>query len=66
MRIWKEINEEKPSKSGMYRVKADSKLFTIKCAYYDLLQDIWSYDDGSWLPMDITLYITHWTELNKQ
>jgi LCP family protein required for cell wall assembly len=22
--------------------------------------------DGSWLPMDITLYITHWTELNKQ
>ena len=65
MKVWKAINEEKPSKSGMYRVKTDIKLFTIKCAYYDLMQDIWSYDDGFWLPMTVTPYITHWAELNR-
>ena len=64
MRVWKAINKEKPSKSGMYRVKTDIEFFTIKRAYYDLVQDVWSYDDGSWLPMRIMP--THWAKLNKQ
>lgn len=65
MRVWKAVNEVKPSKSGIYRVKIDGLFFTFKRAYYDLPQERWVYDDGCWLPMDATAYITHWAEFNK-
>ena len=65
MRVWKAIDDEKPSKSGVYRVKQDSGCFTFKYAYYDSLYDIWNYD-GDWRPMIVNNYVTHWAELTKK
>ena len=65
MKIWKSIYEEKPSKSGLYKVKIDddyNHLFPIKYAHYDSSSGRWINDDGGWLPMDVTDYITYWTE----
>lgn len=65
MKVWKIVNEEKPSKSGVYRVKTNGKLVTLKYAYYNLRENTWCDDDGWWLPMDVTSYVTHWAELNN-
>ncbi len=66
MKVWKTIYEEKPSKSGEYRVKTDKPFSSIKYAYYDLMQDSWYSDDGLWLQMCITLYVTHWAEIDNK
>lgn len=64
--IWNAVDEAQPTKSGEYRVKTNDPSFSIKYAYYDLMQDIWSYDDGTWLPICVDSYITHWAELNNR
>ena len=60
MKNWKAINEEKPPHSGLYKVIAECHLLSVKCARYIAEIDRWIDDDGWWLPMDVTPYITHW------
>jgi hypothetical protein len=63
MKVWNAADEVKPSKSGIYRVKTDNRLITLKYAYYNSQEDRWIDDDGFWLPMDATPYVTNWAEL---
>ena len=67
MRIWKSIDEEKPPKSGWYRVRVGgNQLLSIKYAHYDSSSDRWTDDDGRWLPMNVTIYVTYWSEWNDE
>ena len=59
---WKVLKDEKPSKTGLYRVRAECHLLSIQYAHYISETDRWIDDDGWWLPMDVTHYITHWAE----
>lgn len=62
---WKSIVDERPTRSGLYRVKARSdRLLPVKYAHYDHLSGAWIDDDGFWLPVDITIYIAYWAELD--
>ena len=63
MKVYKAITEEKPSKSGEYRVKTDGLGVGIKYAHYNVEHDEW-WEDGTWsLPVTITPCVTHWAEL---
>lgn len=62
---WIDINDKKPQKSGVYKVKLSMEILhiDIKEAYYEVLTDCWTYDDGFWLPFSITGSVTHWKEI---
>lgn len=62
MAKWKAIDEIKPLSTGVYKVKTDNGLLPVRSAYYDSQEDRWIDDDGCWLPVDVSLYITHWSE----
>lgn len=66
MITWRKITKVKPTVSKTYRVKTSFKGLNIQYAYYNVELDTWIYDDGSWLPMDVTNYVTHWAELKEQ
>lgn len=59
---WIEYKTKKPEKSSFYKVKAIGAYKNIKKVYYDSHADSWIYDDGTWLPVDIRLHITHWAD----
>ena len=59
---WIPLSAKKPSASSYYKVKATGAYSNVKGAYYSVHTDTWVYDDGTWLPVDVDLYITHWYE----
>ena len=60
---WILLNDKKPTVSSYYKVKATGIYSNVKSAYYDIHTGAWIYDDGTWLPVDVRLYITHWMEV---
>ena len=59
---WVSLSTKKPSTSSYYKVKATGLYSNVKDAYYDIHTDAWIYDDGTWLPVNVGLYVTHWYE----
>lgn len=59
---WVSLSTKIPPESSYYKVKATGLYGHVKGAYYDNHTDAWIYDDGTWLPVDVGLYITHWYE----
>lgn len=57
---WILLSTKRPSESSYYEVKATGAYSHVKSAYYNAHTDAWIYDDGTWLPVDVSLYITHW------
>jgi hypothetical protein len=59
---WIALEDKKPNVSAFYKVKATGMYKKVKSAYYDVRNDAWVHDDGSWLPVDVRLYISHWQD----
>lgn len=57
---WISCNIKKPEESMVYKVKSIGIYKDVDRAFYNKLTDTWIYDDGIWLPADISLYVTHW------
>ena len=57
---WVPLSTNKPVTSSYYKVKATGAYSNVNGVYYDIHTDAWIHDDGTWLPVDIGAYVTHW------
>lgn len=56
---------KQPTESAIYKVRTVGAYGHVKKAYYDKFTESWVYDDGVWLPVDISPYVLYWKE-NKR
>ena len=59
---WIDNKLRRPDSDGLYKVKVSGCFSKVRQAYYEVITSSWIHDDGSWLPVDIGLYVTHWKD----
>jgi len=59
---WIACYDRQPTESSIYKIRTVGIYGHVRKAYYNTFDGTWIYDDGVWLPADITPYVLFWKE----